>query len=132
MTAREGSAGTDEAMTGHEHRYVAALAVVLVDAAQCIPYGTVDLTLAHLGPWELAITSAFILVTLLTALAAFTDRMKLFTQAVYFSGGLYAIACVTLLSATEIRTQPRLMLGITFAGITVGLFTLWLTLRRIR
>ena len=114
----------------HEHRYVAALAVTLVDAAQCIPYGIVDLTLGHLGPWELAITGSFIIVTLVTALSAFFDRIRLFTTAVYLSGGLYAITTVTILSATEIRTQPRLMLGTLCAGVCVGLFTLWLTLRR--
>jgi len=114
----------------HEHRYVAALAVTLVDAAQCIPYGTVDLTLAHLGPWELAITASFIAVTLLIAGAAFLDHARMFMEGVYISGGLYAVTTVTLLSAEEIRTQPRLMLGILCAGVTVGLFTLWLSLRR--
>lgn len=114
----------------HEHRYVAALAVTLVDAAQCIPYGTVDLTYAHLGPWEAAVTGAFILVTLLVVSAAFMDRLRLFTEAVYFSAGLYTITTVTVLSAEEIRSQPRFMLATVFGGVTVGLFTLWLTLRR--
>jgi hypothetical protein len=116
--------------TMHEHRYVAALAVTLVDAAQCIPYGTMDLTYAHLGPWEAAVTGAFILVTLLVVFSAFTDRLRLFTESVYFSAGLYTITTMTILSAEEIRSQPRFMLATVFGGVTVGLFTLWLTLRR--
>jgi hypothetical protein len=116
--------------TPYEHRYVAALAVTLVDVAQVIPYGPQDLQASHLDPWTWAITGAFAAVALVVAAAAFLGRARLFAQGVYFSGGLYAITTITVLSAEAIRTQPRIMLSLTFAGITVGLFTLWLALRR--
>ena len=113
-----------------DRRYVAALAVTLVDLAQCIPYGTEDLTASNLDPWEWAVTACFVAVTFTVAAAALFDRAKAFTEAVYFSGGLYALTTVAILSATEIRTQPRIMLATLCAGVTVGLFTLWLALKR--
>lgn len=113
-----------------DRRYVAALAVTLVDLAQCIPYGTEDLTASHLDPWEWAVTLAFVAVTATVAVSALIDRVKVFTEAVYLSGGLYTITAVAILSATEIRSQPRIMLATLCAGVAVGLFTLWLALKR--
>jgi len=116
--------------TYSDHRYVAALAVVLVDLAQCIPYGTEDLTASNLNPWEWAVTLAFVAVTATAAVAALLDRIRWFTESVYLSAGLYTITSMAILSATEIRTQPRIMLATLCAGVTVGLFTLWLSLTR--
>lgn len=126
--------GGDDSLSSFypDRRYVAALAVVLVDIAQVIPYGPQDLNASHLDGWEWAVTVAFALVTIVVAAAALLDRARAFTEGVYLSGGLYAIATITVLSAVEIRTQPRIMLSTVFAGITVGLFTLWLALRRAR
>lgn len=116
--------------TYSDRRYIAALAVVLVDLAQCIPYGTEDLTASNLNPWEWAVTLGFIAVTVTVALAAAFDRARLFAEAVYLSAGLYTITTMAILSAVEIRVQPRIMLATLCAGVTVGLFTLWMALLR--
>ena len=130
---RSRSAGGGEptlSSTYPDRRYIAALAVTLVDMAQVIPYGPQDLTASHLDAWEWTVTGAFAAVTVVVAAAALLDRARMFIQGVYISGGLYAVVTMSVLSATEIRAQPRIMLSTVFAGVCVGLFTLWLALRR--
>lgn len=110
--------------------WLATLALLLVLAAACIPYGAEDPSHRGLNVWSKVVVVLAWLVTAAVLAGLFVPRLRwLYDEAVFASISLYVAAAVIVATSTRLPTETRAALACTFAGVAVGIAAYWLAIR---